>query len=288
MNTSWQRRSASGTGVGPKSAANAKPTHAAGALAPVAREVGVPDLELRRLEEVAEAQTRAVDVPSSVYAFASPEWSPLASKVSITPGTSRSTCSLQFSESPPAYRRARSRPISAWARSASSPVASPPRTASSRYASAAAKSPVSTVASARSGSSSSRAGVAFGQQRDGAAEQVGGGAHVAAAERAPAGRRELLGRARPSSLPVVVERAELAQVPVRLLEVVAEDLLVLGLAAALAVDALGPVGEPLVEGGARPLEQAAVGRVADQHVVEAVALVVGDVRPSAGGRAACA
>ena len=51
----------------------------------------------------------------------------------------------------------------------------------------------------------------------------------------------------PSSRPARVERPELRAVPDRLLEVVAEDLLELRLAVALAVDTLGPLDEPLVE-----------------------------------------
>ncbi len=53
-----------------------------------------------------------------------------------------------------------------------------------------------------------------------------------------------------------VERAQLGPVAVRLLEVVAVDLLELLLAAALAVDALRPGHEPLVQLRAGPLEQA--------------------------------
>ena len=46
---------------------------------------------------------------------------------------------------------------------------------------------------------------------------------------------------------------------------VAEDLLELELAAALAVDRLGPVDEALVELGAVALQQAAVGGVLDEE-----------------------
>jgi len=46
---------------------------------------------------------------------------------------------------------------------------------------------------------------------------------------------------------VLVERAEVGQIRMCLLEVIAEDLLELGLATALAVDGLGPLDEPLVE-----------------------------------------
>ena len=68
----------------------------------------------------------------------------------------------------------------------------------------------------------------------------------------------------PELVAVVVERAELREVVVRLLEVVSEDLLVLRLAVAVAVDRFGPVGEPLVQRRARPLEERRVGGVPDQ------------------------
>ena len=69
---------------------------------------------------------------------------------------------------------------------------------------------------------------------------------------------------------LLVERRELEQVAPRLLEVEAHDLLELELAAALAVHALAPAGEPGVQRGADPLREAVVGRVADEDVVEAV------------------
>ena len=53
---------------------------------------------------------------------------------------------------------------------------------------------------------------------------------------------------------------------------VAEDLLELD--AAIAVDAVGPADEPLVEVGAGPLEDPVVGGVADHDVLEAVRALV--------------
>ncbi len=72
---------------------------------------------------------------------------------------------------------------------------------------------------------------------------------------------------------MVVERAELRQVAMGLLEVVAEDLLVLG--CALAVHAVRPLDELLVERRARALENALVGGVADEDVVEAERVLLG-------------
>ena len=68
---------------------------------------------------------------------------------------------------------------------------------------------------------------------------------------------------------MVVQGPQIREVPVRLLEVVAEDLLVLGLTVTVAVDALRPRDEPFVQGDACPLEDAGIRRVADEQVVEA-------------------
>ena len=106
------------------------------------------------------------------------------------------------------------------------------------------------------------------QQRRGPLEQVRGRRHVAAFECAAARGGELGRGALADRTRVVVDRAELEQVTVGLLEVVAEDLLVLGLPLPVAVDLLGPVREPLVQVGARPLEHAVVRSVADQDVLE--------------------
>ena len=99
-----------------------------------------------------------------------------------------------------------------------------------------------------------------------AAEQAGGERHVVARERAAAGRGETLRGAFAEPAAARVERAELAQVLVRLLEMPADRLVVLGRAGRARLD---PVGEARVQLGARALEEAAVGGVADQHVVEA-------------------
>ena len=107
-------------------------------------------------------------------------------------------------------------------------------------------------------------------RRDRADRSRGRGARRRAARRrarARGGRRRrgVARRARRGSA-LRVERTELAQVLVRLLEVPADRLVVLG---GVADPRLDPVGEAAVQLGARALEQAPVGRVADQHVVEA-------------------
>src|SRR2546425_10615571 len=67
---------------------------------------------------------------------------------------------------------------------------------------------------------------------------------------------------------MVVERPELGEIPVRLLEVVPEYLLVLQ--RAVAVDTIRPADELLVERRPRTLQQSVVGRLANQNVMEAV------------------
>ena len=99
-----------------------------------------------------------------------------------------------------------------------------------------------------------------------ASEQARRQRQVVARERAPAGRREVARRPLAERPTLRVERAELAQVLVRLLEVPADRLVVLD---RVADPRLEPVGEARVQLGARVLEEAPVGRVADQHVVEA-------------------
>ena len=106
------------------------------------------------------------------------------------------------------------------------------------------------------------------KERRRAPEQVRGGRHVAAGERPVAGRSQPLGRLPADGSAAVVERAELGEIGVRLLEVVAEDLLVL--ARAVAVHLVGPRHEALVELSPMPLQEAGVGGVADQDVLERV------------------
>ena len=72
----------------------------------------------------------------------------------------------------------------------------------------------------------------------------------------------------------------------RLLEVIAEDLLEFLAAAALGVDLVGPAYEVDVQGRPRALEQAAVDRVAHQVMVEAVERV--RIAGRRNGPAACA
>ena len=105
------------------------------------------------------------------------------------------------------------------------------------------------------------------EERRRAPEQVRGGRHVAARERPPAGGAQPLGRL-PADARGRGRRAGPArQVAVRLLEVVAEDLLVL--AGAVAVHLVGPGRRSARAARARcALQQPRVGRVADQDVLE--------------------
>ena len=122
--------------------------------------------------------------------------------------------------------------------------------------------------------------IELGEEIDGATEEVRRCRHVPARERAPScgcEPRRTVGAERP---PVVVQRAEVGEVAVRLLEVVAEDLLVLG--RTLAVDAVRPLDELLVEGRASALEDPFVSRVANEDVMEAERLFLG--RPSRVGQ----
>jgi hypothetical protein len=84
------------------------------------------------------------------------------------------------------------------------------------------------------------------------------------------------GRRPPQVLHGLVGRTELGPVPIRLLEVVAEDLLVFG--QALAGRPLEPLREPLVEVGALLLGHRAVRGVADQEVAEAERVLAGELR----------
>ncbi len=111
---------------------------------------------------------------------------------------------------------------------------------------------------------------------DGAAEQVGGDRHVVALQCSPACRRQTLCGALAEPLGARIQRADLPKELVCLLQMPADGLIVLGTSAGGLRSAGGllslrfdPVGQPLVQLGARPLEQSAVRRVADQHMVEA-------------------
>ena len=106
----------------------------------------------------------------------------------------------------------------------------------------------------------------------GTAEERRGSRDVAAREGSSSRRRQPPGRVLADRPPVVVQRAELREIRPGLLEVVAEDLLELH--AAIAVDAVGPCHEPLVQIRPRPFQDPLVGGVADHDVVEAVRAVL--------------
>ena len=76
---------------------------------------------------------------------------------------------------------------------------------------------------------------------------------------------------------MVVQRAELGEARVGLLEVIAQDLLVLDGSVAVLVHAVGPADEAFVEKCAGGLEEPPVGRVADQDVAEAIPPLQGEV-----------
>ena len=69
---------------------------------------------------------------------------------------------------------------------------------------------------------------------------------------------------------MLIERRQLRAIPMRLLEVPAEDLLDLEDHLARGGLGIGPLHEPLVELRASSLEQAGVRRVPDEDVVEAI------------------
>ena len=114
-------------------------------------------------------------------------------------------------------------------------------------------------------------GVVGREQGRRALQQADPGRQVAAVERRAARRAEAArGRRRERPAPLARRRVELGVDAVRLLEVVADEL-VPGLVAAL----VEPRGVALVEVGARRLRDERVGDVADQDVGEAVGLLAG-------------
>ena len=117
--------------------------------------------------------------------------------------------------------------------------------------------------------------VVGGQERGGAREEVDGGRHVAARERALAGRRQPLRRALAQRRGPIAGRPELEQGAMRLLEVVADDLLVLpGEVARVHLD---PIREPLVHLRAHRLWDPVVGSIADEDVGEAKGILAADL-----------
>ena len=95
----------------------------------------------------------------------------------------------------------------------------------------------------------------------------------------PRGGHEPLARAPGEIAPVLVDRPELGAVAIRLLEVVADDLVQLDEVGAVLLE---PVGEPLVQVGADGLRQRLVRGVADQQVAEAEGLLVRELRVGSG------
>ena len=87
-----------------------------------------------------------------------------------------------------------------------------------------------------------------------------------------------IGRASRQLRPALVDRAKLRQVPMRLLEVPADDLGVLG--QALAGGSLEPVGKAGVEVGAGLLGHRVVGGIPDQEMAEFEGFLVAEVRPA--------
>jgi hypothetical protein len=114
------------------------------------------------------------------------------------------------------------------------------------------------------------------QKRRPAAEEVRGGGHVAAGERPAPRRHEAVRRPGPELASVLVEGAELGEGRVRLLEVVAQDLLVLD--GSIRVHAVRPVHEALVEDRAGALEKSPICRVPDEEMAEAVAPLEHELR----------
>ncbi len=124
-------------------------------------------------------------------------------------------------------------------------------------------------------------GVELGHEVDRAPQETGRRMHVATGERALAGTGQPLAGSAPEFLAMVVERAELGQVGVSLLEVVGRDLGVLG--RTFAVHAIGPGDEALVHLRTGALQQAAVHGVADEDVLELVGVRDRPSPPSASG-----
>ena len=124
-----------------------------------------------------------------------------------------------------------------------------------------------------------RAGrVLLAEQRGGPLQQVRRRRHVAAGQGATTGRAQTPRRLGAEPPPVVVDRAELGPVAERLLEVVAEDLLVLGEPGPERVGE--PGGEAFVQPGPGALEQAGIRRVADQDVAEVEVVGRARLRPA--------
>ena len=100
---------------------------------------------------------------------------------------------------------------------------------------------------------------------------------IGSAHRPVGGCREPFSRAEGELLRLVVDGSELRPVPVRLLEVVPDDLVPLG--EMLGVDLLEPVGESRVKLGSKLLRHRLVRGVADEQVTEAERVLAWQIRP---------
>ena len=116
--------------------------------------------------------------------------------------------------------------------------------------------------------------IALGSIHTGSTKEVRGRGHVPTGVGSPAGGGQAIGCSDTQLHAMRIKRSKLGQVPVCLLQVVAQDLLELEAAIRPRVALVGPVHEPLVQAGACSLQQAVVGGVPDEDVVEPVARVV--------------
>jgi len=147
--------------------------------------------------------------------------------------------------------------------------------ASCRVVSAFASSPASICAAASSGEELDAARVVCRQDVGSSAQQAYRRRHVTARQGAQADQREPLARVlcEPAGF---IASSELSVVSVGLLEVVGKDFLVIG--RFLARHSLEPEGEAFMEMGSELLRHRFVGRVPDEDVTEAEAIVAREER----------
>ena len=115
------------------------------------------------------------------------------------------------------------------------------------------------------------------QEVHGSRQQVLGRREVPVRERPAAGRGQPFGGRLGDRARLIVDRSELGLVPVRVFEVVADDLLELG--DPVARLAFEPAGETLMQVRPRPLRHRTVRRVADQDVAEPERVLPREPRP---------
>ena len=108
----------------------------------------------------------------------------------------------------------------------------------------------------------------FRQRKRGAIQEVRRRWHVAAGKCPSTCRGQSRGGADPELSPVFVERSELAQESMRLLQVIAEDLLELQATLPLGVHNVGPFDEAFMDVRTGPLELTVVSGIPDQDVME--------------------